>query len=116
LVRIQVDRGRRWSLNGRLAREVEGCDDVDLNFSPSTNALPIRRLRLKVGGEARVRSAWLRFPQFTLEPLDQVYRRVSATRYAYRSSTGFRATLDVNRFGLVTRYGSIWKAESESAP
>src|ERR1700704_1417703 len=37
-----------WRLNGREIQEVAGCIDVDLNFSPSTNTLPIRRLGLKV--------------------------------------------------------------------
>lgn len=37
------------------------CVDIDLNFSPSTNLLPIRRFDLSVGASAIVRAAWLRF-------------------------------------------------------
>lgn len=113
-IRIEADRARRWKLNGRRCVAVDGCDDVDLNFSPSTNTLSIRRLSLAVGGEARVRSAWLRFPDFSLHPLEQVYRRLSRERYAYRSTTGFSATLEVNRSGLITRYGRVWKAAAGS--
>ena len=65
---------------------VAGCVDLDLNFSPSTNLLPIRRLNLSVGQEAAVRAAWLRFPSFILEPLEQLYRRVDATTYRYESA------------------------------
>ncbi len=31
--------------------------DVDINFSPSTNLPPIRRLNLGIGQEAKVRAA-----------------------------------------------------------
>src|SRR5512145_1058744 len=67
---VAVDPARRWRINGRPSPAVEGCIDLDLNFSPSTNLFPIRRLGLAVGEQAPVRAAWLRFPGFTLEPLE----------------------------------------------
>ncbi|HZL73535.1 MAG TPA: putative glycolipid-binding domain-containing protein [Planctomycetota bacterium] len=109
-VRIRADRRRRWTINGRPCPEVEGCEDVDLNFSPSTNSLPIRRLSLAVGERAVVRAAWLRFPDFTLHRLDQEYHRRSRTSYRYSSASGFSTVVAVNGAGLVTRYGRLWKA------
>ncbi|HZN62310.1 MAG TPA: putative glycolipid-binding domain-containing protein [Planctomycetota bacterium] len=109
-IRIRADRRRRWTINGRPCPQVEGCEDVDLNFSPSTNTLPIRRLSLAVGDRASVRAAWLRFPDFTFHPLDQVYHRKSRSSYRYGSSSGFSAVVEVNSAGLVTRYGGVWKA------
>jgi len=100
-------------MNGKECPEVAGCIDLDLNFSPSTNLLPIRRLNLAVGQEAVVRAAWLRFPGFTLEPLEQLYRRVDATTYRYESAGGrFVANLQVNAEGFVTYYPKFWQAES----
>jgi hypothetical protein len=99
--------GGRWTLGGRECAEVEGAVDLDLNFSPSTNLLPIRRLALEVGREAPVRSAWLRFPSFDLKPLQQTYRRVSESRYFYRSEGGFEAELEVSPAGFVTLYPGI---------
>ena len=91
--------------------QVRGCIDVDLGFSPVTNTLPIRRLALPVGGEAAVRAAWLRFPELEFVPLEQVYRRLAAERYLYESAGGrFRAELEVDAWGLVTRYGDYWLA------
>jgi hypothetical protein len=110
-VAITVDTHARWWLNERECPAVAGCFDVDLNFSPATNLLPIRRLRLPVGGSAAVRAAWLRFPSFALEPFDQTYRRLGATTYRYESA-GFVADLEVDAVGLVTRYGDIWHAEA----
>lgn len=97
-----------WILNEEHVPGVDGCVDVDLNFSPSTNLLPIRRLNLKVGEEASVQAAWLRFPSFTLEPLEQTYTRTGERTYRYRSAS-FTAEIAVNEDGLVIEYGP-WKA------
>lgn len=112
---ISVDAGRWW-LNGRECAQVEGCIDLDLNFSPVTNLLPIRRLNLVVGQEATVRAAWLRFPSFEFEPLEQIYRRVSNSTYRYESAGGkFVAELEVDEVGLVTLYPNFWQAEGVSS-
>lgn len=111
-VEIEVSRAEPglWRLNGREIQEVAGCIDVDLNFSPSTNTLPIRRLGLKVGQSASVRAAWLRFPSFALEPLDQSYTRLETTLYRYESAGGrFVAPVEVDETGLVLKYGEIWE-------
>jgi hypothetical protein len=110
---LAVDSHRRWSLNGVECPQVENCFDLDLNFSPSTNLLPIRRLNLAIGKEARVKAAWLRFPSFVLEPLEQIYRRLDQTIYRYESAGGrFVTELEVNAVGLVTRYPNFWEAEA----
>src|SRR5207248_5915167 len=41
-----------WAVDNREVRELEGCVDIDLGWSPSTNLLPIRRLNLAVGGDS----------------------------------------------------------------
>lgn len=104
-LRITCDEGQDWRLNGLVHPALAGCVDVDLNFSPSTNLLPIRRLDLAVGDSADVRAAWLRFPSMTLEVLEQRYRRLGPTTYRYESiASGFACNLEVNEFGLVTHY------------
>jgi hypothetical protein len=111
-VRIEVDAAGRWRLNGSECPQVEGCIDVDLNFSPSTNLLPIRRLSLDVGAEAEVRAAWLRFPGFTLEPLAQLYRRTGEGVYRYQSAGGeFVRELTVAGAGFVTSYPGFFEAD-----
>lgn len=111
-VEIARDESGRWQLNHRDAPEVEGCSDIDLNFSPSTNLLPIRRLRLNVNEEAKVRAAWLRFPSFKLELLDQVYRRVGASTYRYESAGGkFVVDLNADPTGFVTHYPGLWQVQ-----
>jgi hypothetical protein len=113
-VRIRRE-GDHWYHDGQICENVNGCVDIDLNFSPSTNLLPIRRLNLGVGETAKVRAAWLRFPSFRLEPLDQTYRRVQDRQYRYESGGGkFVADLTVDEIGLVFDYGQLWSRESAS--
>jgi hypothetical protein len=111
-VAIDVDDTRKWTLNGRSCPALQGCDDIDLSFSPATNLLPIRRARAAVGARVSVRAAWLRFPELTLEPLDQTYERVSESRYRYESRGGsFVAMLETNAVGFVTHYPGLWQVE-----
>ena len=113
---LTVDAGQHWRLNGAEQHAVTGCIDLDLNFSPSTNLLPIRRLNVAVGGAAEIKAAWLRFPSFTLEMLPQKYSRLSAATYRYESAGGqFVADLTVNSAGLVVDYPGIWQSESTLA-
>jgi hypothetical protein len=115
-VEISADAGR-WGLNGVNCPAVAGCVDLDLSFSPSTNLLPIRRLGLAIGAEAQVRAAWLKFPCFTLEPLDQLYRRTGETTYRYESAGGsFVADLRVNAAGFVIDYPGLWQMEGGAEP
>ena len=105
----------QWRLNGSVCGEVDGCVDVDLHFSPSTNLLPIRRLDLAIGAAARVRAAWLVFPSFALEPLDQIYTRLEARRFRYEAAGGFTVEVAVDDAGLVIDYGRIWSREADAS-
>jgi uncharacterized protein len=112
---INTDAAQHWWLNGLAQPDVEGCTDIDLNFSPSTNTLPIRRLNLGIGDTAEVKAAWLRFPSFKLELLPQQYRRLDETTYRYESAGGqFVSELKVNQAGFVVDYPGIWRAEGVS--
>jgi len=94
------------------AGDLAPCIDIDLNFSPSTNTLPIRRFNLGIGESAHVTAAWLKFPSFVIEPLEQTYTRLSENVYRYDNiASGFTAELRVNDEGLVLEYGDLWRAE-----
>ncbi len=82
-----------------------------MNFSPSTNLIPVRRLDLAIGESAEVKAAWLRFPEFKLEPLQQQYRRLDEFSYRYTSAGGqFVADLKFNWAGFVVDYPDLWMA------
>lgn len=108
------DDASAWSADGALVSSLQGCLDVDLGFSPSTNLLPVRRLGLAVGAHAAVRAVWVRFPELTLEVLEQTYTRTGAATYRYESAGGaFQRELSVNADGFVLEYPDFWRAEAE---
>ena len=110
-INLVVDGEQRWRLNGIEQPAVTGCIDLDLNFSPSTNLLHIRRLNLTIGQQALVKAAWLKFPSFELQPLSQVYSRIEESTYRYESGGGqFKADLKVDRIGFVRNYPGIWQS------
>jgi hypothetical protein len=109
------DSAGKWTVGGTPAAGLDGCDDIDLGFTPATNLLPIRRLRLAVGAKATVRAAWIRFPELTVEVLDQVYTRFAEDRYLYESGGGaFRRELIVDDIGFVVDYPGVWTARGKS--
>lgn len=114
-IQIKTGAAKHWWLNDVEQPQVANCTDIDLNFSPSTNLLPIRRLGLGVGEAADVKAAWLRFPSFQLELLVQQYRRLGENTYRYESAGGqFVAELIVNSYGFVVDYPNLWQAEASS--
>ena len=116
-VNLDVVRSRsgEWTVGGTPSSTLHACDDVDLEFSPATNLLPIRRLGLAVGASATVRAAWIRFPNLTIEVLEQVYTRLSTERYLYESAGGaFRRELMVDTMGFVSEYPGLWRAEARA--
>jgi len=111
-IELQTDPNQHWYLNQVEQPQVASCIDLDLNFSPSTNLIPIRRLSLAVGEQAAITAAWLRFPELALEPLPQRYLRLEELIYRYESGGGrFMADLTVNHTGFVVDYPGIWKVE-----
>ena len=118
-VRLDIRREEQWLMNGVAVPAVAGSMDIDLGFSPATNLLPIRRLGLKIGDSANVRAAWVRFPELTLELLEQKYTRTSADCYRYESTGGggsgvFTRDLKVDETGFVIDYPDLWHAESHA--
>jgi uncharacterized protein len=107
-----------WTRDGSPLSTLAGALDVDLGFTPATNLLPIRRLELRVGQSAGVRTAWLRSPGLRLEPLEQTYTREEEQCFRYSALVDgepFVARLDTDPFGQVTRYEHLWEAEFTAA-
>ena len=106
---LRVEAGAWYRADSR-APELDGCTDVDLVISPSTNVLPINRLNLRVGETREVQAAWVRFPECDVIAAPQSYERVEASLYRYRSlSSEFTALLKVDEAGLPIDYEGIWE-------
>ena len=107
---IAAENGR-WYENGIENQTVAGAIDIDLGWSPSTNTLPIRRLGLEIGQTSgEFIAAWVRFPDLTLQPLQQEYLRLSDREYRYSSRAGaFVANVLVDNDGVALNYEGFWQ-------
>lgn len=107
---LTVDNNQCWYANGKLLPFTTGLIDVDLEISPATNTLPIHRLDIPVGRSRETDAVWVRFPSLTLERLKQRYTRTGERCYHYEApELDFEATLEVDPYGLITKYGELWK-------
>ena len=102
-----------WTVDGVADKALRGCHDIDLGCSPSTNTLPIRRLRLGVGGSKTIQAAWVRFPELRVE---KSRRRTpgstsspTATRAA-RSRRSSWSTTTAWSLGTPSGSGPAWPA------
>ncbi|MGI0049190.1 MAG: putative glycolipid-binding domain-containing protein [Nitrososphaera sp.] len=106
---LKVSNRQIWKTKGSTIPFATGLHDVDLEVTPATNTLPIRRIGLKEGESRQVDAVWVRFPSLALERLQQRYTRIGRNRYRYEyRSVGYQAELEVDESGLVVSYGNLW--------
>jgi hypothetical protein len=112
---LERDAKDRWTVDGTVVRALKGCTDIDLGCSPSTNTLPIRRLRLAIGAAHTIHAAWIRFPELVVVKAAQTYTRLDEFTYRYASGT-FAAELTVDDDGLVAEYAEWRRTAFASGP
>jgi len=104
---LERDTKGNWMVDGRSVRALKGCTDVDLGCSPSTNTLPIRRLRVAPGKSSTIKVAWVRFPELVVVKATQTYLRLDEFTWRY-SSGSYESDLTVDDDGLVAAYAD-WR-------
>lgn len=114
---ITRDTGGGWQVDGVAAPELEGCSEVDIQVTPFTNTLPIRRLKLAEGESAELRVAYVPVPELEPRPAEQRYTCLEALgagggRYLYEGLfRAFQAELPVDRDGLVIDYPETFRRQ-----
>lgn len=107
---LSIDPNGVWRADGAAIPIADGLLDIDLEITPATNTIPIRRLDLAIGESREVTAVWVRFPGLTLERLDQRYTRLDTHRYRYEAPTlDFTAVLEADDDGVIVRYGDLWR-------
>ncbi|WP_328389661.1 putative glycolipid-binding domain-containing protein [Nocardia sp. NBC_00416] len=111
-VLLEADGAGHWLVDGAVAPHLDGCLDVDLESSALTNALPVHRLALPVGGRAAAPAAYLRTDDLSVMRLEQDYLRTSDQGayqcYDYTAPAyGFACRLTYDESGLVLSYPGI---------
>jgi uncharacterized protein len=105
---IAVSLAQEWTVNGERDTGLDGLFDVDIQVTPSTNTLPIRRLGMASGKRYDVTPAWVQVPSLVIAPLLQQYICVDKHHLRYGAGD-FRADLEVDEHGLIERYGNFWR-------
>lgn len=104
----------RWEADGAPAPALDGCVDVDLEATPLTNTLPIRRLGLEVGAGAEIRAAHVRVPGLAVSAARQRYTRTDDRLYRYEGlDTGATAEVEVDGSGFVLAYPGAFRRPFE---
>ncbi len=111
---LTSDGAGHWFRAGGPLTAIEGCLDVDINVTPYTNTLPIRRLAQKTGESAEINVVYLTVPELSFRPARQRYTCLELTseggRYRYEGlDTGFSREITVDADGLVIDYPGIWQ-------
>ena len=110
-INVMSDGAGRWSDgNGTPLPEFDGCIDVDLEGTPFTNTLPIRRLNLSPEmGAVELRMFYVPFDSFRSFVDEQRYRCTAPLHYRYEAVDGsFDADITVDADGLVVDYPPLF--------
>lgn len=108
---LDSDRRGNWhGTDGMRLETLEGCLDVDIQATPFTNTLPIRRLGLEVGGSREISVVYIPVPSLVPRRAQQKYTRLGPDKYLFEGlETGFRAVLQVDDQGLVLGYTGLFR-------
>ena len=108
---LRRDSAGHWQAGGdRPLPDLDGCIDVDIDHTPLTNTLPIRRLGAAVSAPCDIDVAYICVPELTVRRARQRYTRLTTGRPVYRYESGsFRADLPVDGDGIVIDYPGLWR-------
>ncbi|CAN5375434.1 putative glycolipid-binding domain-containing protein [soil metagenome] len=100
---LATDGHARWGeMNGAHRPELDGCHDIDLDCTPFTNTLPIRRLPLDVGDEMELPVVLVDVETLSVVPVRHRFQRLAPRRWTLeRSGSGEVSEFDVDEYGLV---------------
>jgi hypothetical protein len=110
---LSVDDGGHWHRDGTAVPALDGCIDIDIDVTPFTNTLPIRRLTWLPGTAQDLDVAYVSVPDLSVVPVRQRYTLLAdrgardEAVFRYESGT-FRADLGVDDDGFVMDYPGLW--------
>lgn len=101
--------GRWTDANEQHIPELDGISDVDIQWSPLTNTLPLNRLGMSVGSHHDVRVAYIALPDLALQVVDQHYHLSSESTLEFSapgSSESYAIAVDPK--GYVKTYPELF--------
>jgi uncharacterized protein len=110
-LQLTSDGAGLWTVNGQVDGSLDRCIDIDIQSTPFTNTLPLRRLNWSAGQVALIEVAYISVPSLAIEPRRHRYTALSpGSLYRFEAlGTDFTADLPVDPEGLVTDYPGLFK-------
>jgi hypothetical protein len=108
---LESDGHGHWRENGKDQPALQGCIDIDIQATPITNTLPIRRLDLETGESMEIRLCYISMPDLIVSGANQRYTAIEAgSLYRFESlGDGFTADLPVDGDGFVLDYPGLFR-------
>lgn len=113
---LAADGDGRWQANDHARPDLDGCIDLDIDCTPLTNTLPIRRLDWSAGQAHDLDVVYISVPELSVRRVRQRYTLLAPDageepgQRVFRYESGsFRADLRVDAHGLVLDYPGIWE-------
>ena len=100
-----------WTQDGLPAPSLDGCIDIDIEATPFTNTLPIRRLPFGPSESHAIQLVYIRVPSLEAAIGNQRYTAIEpGRRFRFESlDHDFAAELPVDRHGLVQDYPGLFR-------
>ncbi len=112
---LAADGDGHWQANGTARPDLDGCIDLDIDCTPLTNTLPIRRLDWSAGQAHDLDVVYVSVPDLSVSRARQRYTLLApgageeADQRVFRYESGsFRADLPVDSDGVVVDYPGLW--------
>lgn len=108
---LESDGQGHWRENGKEQPLLQGCLDVDIQATPVTNTLPIRRIGWKAGESLDIRLCYIAVPDLTVSAVDQRYTALDPkSLFRFESlESGFTADLPTDEDGFVLDYPGLFR-------
>ncbi|HEY8286553.1 MAG TPA: putative glycolipid-binding domain-containing protein [Chloroflexota bacterium] len=107
-------RGTWTDGDGRPLKSLAGCIDIDIQATPFTNTLPIRRLGLRTGASATIQVVYIPMPDLVPMAVEQRYTALGTDRWRYEQpGSGFSVELTTDPDGLVVDYPGFFRRLEE---
>lgn len=110
---LQADGIGNWTDGSGISlHELDGCIDIDIQATPFTNTIPIRRLHLVQGQPEPIKVAYISVPVLEVTLMDQRYTKVGEGQIRYESvRSGFVSELDVDADGIAINYPGYFRRD-----
>jgi uncharacterized protein len=103
-----------WIADGTVRPDLAGCVDIDINCTPLTNTLPVRRLNWSREATHDIDVAYVTVPELKVRKVSQRYTRLGPALFRYESGS-FRRDLTLDESGFVLDYPGLWRRLSPEA-